>query len=67
MSDARVSVIIPTLNEAASIGQVLSEVPASLVQEVVVVDGGSTDGTRAIAEAPGARLVLEPRRGYGRS
>jgi glycosyltransferase involved in cell wall biosynthesis len=66
-------VIIPTLNEAASIGQVLSEIQtaadagASEVAETIVVDGGSTDGTREIAEAAGARVVLEPRRGYGRA
>jgi len=68
VSELRVSVIVPTLNEAASIGQVLSEMPAdTLVFEVIVVDGGSTDGTREIAEAAGARVLLETRRGYGRA
>ncbi len=63
----RVSVVIPTYNEAGSIARVLDEIPASLVTEVLVVDAGSTDGTREIAAARGARVILEPRRGYGRA
>jgi len=62
-----VSAIIPTLDEAHSIGQVLAEIPAGLVDEVLVVDGGSSDGTTALAQAAGARVVHEPRRGYGRA
>ena len=49
-----VTVIIPALNEEESIGQVLSEIPTSVVDEVIVVDGGSTDRTVAIAQASGA-------------
>lgn len=60
-----VSVIIPALNEEECISQVLSEIPADLVNEVIVVDGGSTDGTAACAEATGARVIHELRRGYG--
>jgi glycosyltransferase involved in cell wall biosynthesis len=63
----RVSVVIPTYNEAKSIARVLDEIPASLVSEVLVVDAGSTDGTREIAEAHDARVIVEPRRGYGRA
>jgi glycosyltransferase involved in cell wall biosynthesis len=63
----RVSVVIPTYNEAASIARVLDEIPASLVTEVLVVDAGSTDGTREIAAARGARVIVERRRGYGRA
>ncbi len=63
----RVAVVIPTLNEAGSIGHVLDDIPASLAAEVLVVDGGSTDATREIAARRGARVVLEPRRGYGRA
>jgi glycosyltransferase involved in cell wall biosynthesis len=63
----RVAVVIPTLDEAGSIGRVLDDLPTSLVAEVLVVDGGSKDATRAIAEGRGARVILEPRRGYGRA
>ena len=63
----QVAVVIPTLDEAGSIGRVLDEIPASLGAEVLVVDGGSTDATREIAEGRGARVILEPRRGYGRA
>ena len=63
----RVAVVIPTLNEAGSIARVLDDIPASLEAEVLVVDAGSTDGTREIAAGRGARVVLEPRRGYGRA
>ena len=61
----RVSVVIPALNEEAAIGGVVGEVPRELVQEIVVVDNGSTDRTAALASAAGARVVHEPARGYG--
>ncbi len=63
----RVAVVIPTLDEAGSIGRVLDDIPVSLAAEVLVVDGGSTDATREIAEKRGARVILEPRPGYGRA
>ena len=63
----RVSVIIPTHNEAQAIGRVLADLPANLVTEVLVVDSNSTDGTAEIAEKAGARVLDEPRRGYGRA
>ena len=62
----RVSVIIPTRNEALSLGHVLADIPAGLVSEVLVVDSDSTDGTPEIAARMGARVIREPRRGYGR-
>src|SRR5512143_599052 len=63
----RISVVIPTRNEAGSIARVLTDIPRPLVTDVVVVDGHSTDGTPGIARAHGARVVSEPRRGYGRA
>jgi len=63
----RVSVIIPTRNEAQAIGRVLADLSAEFVTEVVVVDSGSTDGTPEIAAKMGARVVHESRRGYGRA
>ena len=63
----RVSVIIPTRNEASAISRVLADIPADLVTEVLVVDSNSTDGTPEIAAKMGARVVHEPHRGYGRA
>src|SRR5260370_13262619 len=63
----RVSVVIPTHNEAQSIGRVLAELPADIVTEVLVVDSNSTDGTPEIASKMGARVLQEPRRGYGQA
>ena len=63
----RVSVIIPTYNEAQSIGRVLADLPADIVTEVLVVDSNSTDGTPEIASKMGALVLREPRRGYGRA
>jgi glycosyltransferase involved in cell wall biosynthesis len=63
----RVSVIIPTHNEAQAIGRVLADLPADIVTEVLVVDSNSSDGTPEIAARLGARVLREPRRGYGRA
>ena len=63
----RVSVIIPTHNEAQSIGRVLADLPSDLVTEVMVVDSNSNDGTPELAAKMGARVVQEPSRGYGRA
>ena len=63
----RVSVVIPTRNEAQAIGRVLGDLPADLVTEVIVVDSNSTDGTPDIASRMGARVISEARRGYGRA
>src|SRR5215467_16068083 len=64
---AVVAVVIPCLDEEAAIGQVVTAVLAQNVSEVVVVDGGSRDRTAERAEAAGARVIVEPRRGYGRA
>jgi glycosyltransferase involved in cell wall biosynthesis len=63
----RVSVIIPTHNEAQAICRVLADLPSDLITEVIVVDSNSTDGTPEIAASLGARVIQEPRRGYGQA
>jgi len=63
----RVSVIIPTHNEAQAIERVLADLPPDLTTEVMVVDSNSNDGTPEIAAKMGARVVQEPRRGYGQA
>jgi glycosyltransferase involved in cell wall biosynthesis len=63
----RVSVIIPTHNEARAIELVLADLPSDLTTEVIVVDSNSNDGTAEIAARLGARVIKEPRRGYGRA
>jgi glycosyltransferase involved in cell wall biosynthesis len=62
----RIGVIIPTRDEAAALPGVLGAI-LPRVAEVVVVDTASTDGTPEIARRLGARVVAEPRRGYGRA
>jgi glycosyltransferase involved in cell wall biosynthesis len=61
-----VSVVIPTFNEAASIGRVIAEIPRPLAREIIIADGGSRDGTQEIARDAGARVV-DAGRGYGRA
>jgi glycosyltransferase involved in cell wall biosynthesis len=63
----RVSVVIPTHNEAQAIDRVLADLPSDLVSEVILVDSNSNDGTPEIAASRGARVIQEPRRGYGRA
>jgi glycosyltransferase involved in cell wall biosynthesis len=62
-----VSVIIPTHNEAPAIERVLADIPSDIATEVIVVDSNSNDGTPEIAARMGARVIQEPRRGYGRA
>jgi len=61
----RIAVIIPALDEEASLPRVLADIPRGLVEEVVVVDNGSSDRTAEVARAYGATVLTEPRRGYG--
>jgi glycosyltransferase involved in cell wall biosynthesis len=63
----RISVIIPTHNEAQAIEHVLADLPSDLTTEVIVVDSDSNDGTSEIAARMGARVIHESRRGYGRA
>ena len=61
----KTAVIIPVLNEEQSIGLVLSNIPAGLAADIIVVDNGSTDRTPEVASSHGARVISEPARGYG--
>ena len=61
------SAVIPALNEEEPIGEVVRSVLGTAVGEVIVVDNGSTDRTAQRAQASGARVVSEPRPGYGRA
>lgn len=62
-----VDVVIPALDEEASIGLVLSEITDARVRRIIVVDNGSNDRTAEVAAAHGAEVVAEPCRGYGQA
>jgi len=65
---ARISVVIPALNEAESIAAVVRGCLATnLPREVIVVDNGSTDRTADNARAAGAKIISETKAGYGRA
>jgi len=64
--DLKITVVIPCLNEEQGIEQVLRRMP-SFVDEIIVVDNGSTDRTAAVAREFGAIVIREDVRGYGRS
>jgi glycosyltransferase involved in cell wall biosynthesis len=59
-----ITIIVPALNEAESIGKVVASMPWHLIAECIVVDNGSTDATASIAQTSGARVIQSPR-GYG--
>ena len=61
----KISVVIPARNEEQAIGEVVRAVPAERIHEVIVVDNGSTDDTAGQASSAGARVIFEPRPGYG--
>jgi glycosyltransferase involved in cell wall biosynthesis len=66
------SIVIPCLNEAETIGQCVTAACRALEHggidgEVIVVDNDSDDGSGLLAQAAGARVIFEPRRGYGRA
>lgn len=65
--ERHVTVIIPCLNEEEPIADAVREVLSQQVDEVIVVDNGSADETASRARQAGARVVAEPRRGYGRA
>lgn len=69
MTHPRLAVVIPALNEEASLGKVLAGIAAAQTEPapcaVIVGDNGSSDGTAEVARAHGALVVHEPERGYG--
>ncbi len=64
--EQKITVIIPCLNEEQGIESVLTRMP-EFVDEVIVVDNGSTDRTSEVAKRFGAKVIREDVRGYGRS
>lgn len=62
--DLHISLVMPCLNEEKGLREVFRDLPV-MVDQVVVVDNGSTDNTASVARAFGATVVAEPRRGYG--
>ncbi len=64
---ASIAIIIPALNEQDAIGRVIKDIPTALVQQVIVVDNGSSDNTAEAAAEAGAQIVKEPIRGYGQA
>lgn len=65
LSNKKIAVIIPALNEEKTLPLVLNDIDRELVDEVVVVDNGSSDRTYEIAKDWGAAVLSESRRGYG--
>ncbi len=66
IENQHVTVIIPVLNEEQAIGNVIADVP-DCVDQIVVVDGNSTDATVLAAQQSGAKAVVESKRGYGQA
>ena len=64
---SRVCAIIPVLDEEGAIGPTIAGLPRDCIDAIIVVDGGSRDGTVAEAQAAGAEVLIETRRGYGRA
>jgi glycosyltransferase involved in cell wall biosynthesis len=64
--NAGIAVVIPTLDEEVSIGEVVRRIPRDLVSRVIVADGGSSDATAARARAAGADVIAAGV-GYGRA
>ena len=67
MTRPRVAVVIPALNEEEAIGAVVAAVPRGAADDIIVVDGGSTDHTVERARTAGARVLSLRERGYGRA
>jgi len=66
-ASGRYALIIPALNEAASLRVLLPQLPRELLAQIVVVDNGSRDATAEVARAAGVEVVREPHGGYGQA
>lgn len=64
-SDKKIVVIIPALNEEKALPLVIRDIPKDIVDEIIVVDNGSSDRTFSVAQENGATVLKEERRGYG--
>lgn len=67
MNNADVCILIPTLNEAATIGELIKDFKKEGFSNILVIDGNSKDGTAQIAKAEGARVVLQTGKGKGQA
>jgi len=65
MKRGKITVIIPTRNEGGCIGPLIKEIPKKYVDEIIVVDGHSTDNTKGEARRAGAKFILQKGYGYG--
>lgn len=63
----KLSAVIPTINEENTIGEIIDELKNAGVLEIIIVDTNSKDRTREIAREKGARVIEEPKKGYGRA
>ncbi|WP_393971533.1 glycosyltransferase family 2 protein [Oxyplasma meridianum] len=63
----KLSAVIPTINEESTIGEIIDDLKNSGVLEIIIVDTNSTDRTREIARERGAKVIDQPKKGYGRA
>ena len=61
----RIAIVIPALNEEATIASVVSRIPPSFAEQIIVVDNASTDATAELSRSAGATVIFEPYKGYG--
>jgi glycosyltransferase involved in cell wall biosynthesis len=67
VNSADICILIPTLNEAATIGQLIKDFRQEGFSNIFVIDGNSKDSTGKIAEAEGARVVMQTGKGKGQA